>query len=212
MEFQTFLDSVYSDSSANFVSNPYPAKGERVTFYIRFLKNDFVSKVFLRAKEFGVESLHQMKKCQGQEGELLDYYEVSLPVKDKRFCYQFYLVTDRGIFYYTQNRITDYIPDEGQDFVLLVDYKAPSWVGDSVFYQIFPDRFCNGREDLNVKNGEYKYQGFSPTEEKWDLPSQTYEKGHNLDFRTGDLYGIIHKLDYLQELGIKAIYLKPIFL
>ena len=212
MEFQSFLDSIYSDSSANFVSNPYPVKGQRVTFSIRFLKNDFVSKVFLRAKEFGVEYLYQMEKSDKKSGNLLEYYEASLSVKDKRFCYQFYFVTDRGIFYYTQNRITDYIPDEAQDFVLLVDYKAPSWVGNSVFYQIFPDRFCNGREDLNVKSGEYKYQGFSPSEEKWDLPSQPYEKGHNLDFRNGDLYGIIQKLDYLQELGINALYLNPIFL
>lgn len=218
MEFQRFLDSIFSDSTANFVSNPYPKKGEKVTFSIRFLKNPLVRKVFLRAKEFGVEYLHQMERRAAVEGgpadrdNPLEYYEVTIPVKDRRFCYQFYLVTDRGIFYYTQNRITDYIPDEAQDFILLVDYDAPEWVQDSVFYQIFPDRFYNGREDLNVKTGEYSYQGFETTEEKWDLPSQPYEKGHNLDFRNGDLYGIIQKLDYLQDLGINAIYLNPIFL
>ena len=89
MEFQTFLDSIYSDSSANFVSNPYPVKGQRVTFSIRFLKNDFVSKVFLRAKEFGVEYLYQMEKSEEKSGNLLEYYEASPTVKDKRFCYQF---------------------------------------------------------------------------------------------------------------------------
>lgn len=30
-------------------------------------------------------------------------------------------------------------------------------------------------------------------------------------FQAGDLYGIVERLDYLQELGITALYLNPIF-
>lgn len=210
MAEKEWLKSVYSDTTENFVSNPYPKKGETVTFTLRMLKNDDVKHVFLRAREYGVEGLHEMKACGEDSG--LAYFEVSLTVRDHRFNYHFYLVTDECIYYYSQYQIRDYIPSEEHDFVLLADYDAPKWVKNAVFYQIFPDRFCNGRPALNVKPGEYSYQGFTPTEEDWDSPAKEFPQGHNLDFHNGDLYGIIEKLDYLKDLGITAIYLNPIFL
>lgn len=30
--------------------------------------------------------------------------------------------------------------------------KIPSWVKDTVWYQIFPDRFANGDESINPKD------------------------------------------------------------
>lgn len=206
-----WLNSVYSDASENFVSNPYPQKGETVTFSLRVLKDNDIRHVFLRSREFGVEHLSEMKR-EADCGSL-SYYTVTLPVTDKIFRYQFYLVTDTGVYYYTQFRITDYIPAEDADFLLLVGYDAPAWVRDTVFYQIFPDRFCNGNTELDVKTGEYSYQGFEtrPVAD-WNEPAKEYEEGRNLDFHNGDLYGIIEKLDYLQELGINGIYLNPIFL
>ena len=210
MNQEKWLKSLYSDTTENFVSNPYPKKGEKVSVSIRFLNNDNVSHVFLRAREFGVEVLYEMKKVYEDKG--LCYYSSEVQIKDSYFNYHFYLVTENQIYYYSQYQITTYIPSEEHDFVILCDYAAPEWVKDSVFYQIFPDRFCNGRPDLNVKNGEYSYQGFLTSEEKWESPAKKYSQGHNLDFHNGDLYGIIEKLDYLEDLGINAIYLNPIFL
>jgi glycosidase len=67
-------------------------------------------------------------------------------------------------------------------------------VPDAVFYQIFPERFCNGSQENDP-----------PGVRPWDdLPSP-----HN--FFGGDLQGVTQKLDYLQDLGITALYLNPIF-
>lgn len=71
---------------------------------------------------------------------------------------------------------------------------APGWVSDSVFYQIFPDRFANG-DPTNDPPGVEPW-GSSPTQ--WG-------------FQGGDLRGILHKLDYLTDLGVNALYLNPIF-
>lgn len=70
---------------------------------------------------------------------------------------------------------------------------TPNWVKDAVFYQIFPDRFARGRHMPDL--------GF----EAWDSPPTHH------GFKGGDLYGVIEKLDYLQDLGITAIYFNPIF-
>ena len=73
--------------------------------------------------------------------------------------------------------------------------NTPDWVNDMVWYQIFPERFCNGDASLNPKDVKPWHNG----------------KVTNKEFYGGDLPGIISKLDYLEELGITGIYLTPIF-
>ena len=71
---------------------------------------------------------------------------------------------------------------------------APEWVADAIFYQIFPDRFCNGEK-----------RNDPPGLAVWgDLPTRE-------NFFGGDLQGILSRLDYLQDLGVNALYLNPIF-
>ncbi|WP_271712601.1 glycoside hydrolase family 13 protein [Anaeromicropila herbilytica] len=206
-----WLDSVYSDGSKYYVSNPFPKKGETISIQLRMLENTDISNVLLRVKEFGIEQLYTMKLCRNEKG--LIYYTCDVKVKEARLQYQFYLVTKDAIYYYTQYRITDYIPDESRDFIILVDYKKVDWVKKSVFYQIFPERFCNGRTEISVKDGEYSYQGYKTKEIKnWNTPAANWEESHGVDFYGGDIYGIINKLDYLKDLGVTAIYLNPIFL
>ena len=71
---------------------------------------------------------------------------------------------------------------------------TPDWVRDAIFYQIFPDRFA-GSERVH-KPG---------TLEPWDAPPTVN------GFKGGDLRGITEHLGYLEDLGITAIYLTPIF-
>ena len=72
--------------------------------------------------------------------------------------------------------------------------KNADWVSDAIFYQIFPDRFCNGDQGNDPKN--IANWGDQPTRE---------------NFFGGDLQGILNKLPYLQDLGVNALYLNPIF-
>jgi glycosidase len=71
---------------------------------------------------------------------------------------------------------------------------TPEWVKHAVFYQIFPDRFA--KSDAVPKPSNL---------EPWD------SKPTNYGFKGGDLLGVVEKLDYLQDLGITAIYFTPIF-
>ncbi|NLL76043.1 MAG: hypothetical protein GX235_02185 [Clostridiales bacterium] len=207
---EEWVKSVYSDGSGNYVSKPYPTKGDWVDIQVRMLKNQSVKHVFLRFKEYGIEKIEEMKLWKTKNG--LDYYKAQVRINEPVFRYQFYLVTEEKIYYYTQHRVTDYIPDESRDFVILADYHPVKWVKESVFYQIFPDRFCNGNEEISVKEAEYSYQGHPAIQVRdWNMPAADYEQTHALDFYGGDLDGIINKLDYLSELGINAIYLNPIF-
>lgn len=205
---KTWLHGIYSDTTKYFVSNPYPAKGERVTIALQMHESAAPEQVYIRFREFGMERFSPMTPV--SEGEILRY-EVQVIPYESRFHYQFLISVKGKLYYYTQYRLTDYIPDETRDFVLLTDFRPAAWVKKSVFYQIYPDRFCNGNPAISVKEGEYSYQGAPVKAMEWGSPALPYEQGKNVDFYGGDLEGIIQKLDYLQELGVNAVYLNPIF-
>ncbi len=101
--------------------------------------------------------------------------------------------------------------------------RVPTWARDAVWYQIFPERFRNG----NPANDPTAEEMELPAERQWRITPwtsewyalQSWEKAHDarfygnvLDRRYGgDLEGVIHKLDYLRDLGVTALYFNPIF-
>ncbi len=98
--------------------------------------------------------------------------------------------------------------------------NVPEWAQNVIWYQIFPERFRDGDSTNN------------PVAERIDAPegweimpwgSDWYAQAEwkkNMDdiyrpvfYRRygGDLQGVMDKLDYLQELGVTAIWFNPIF-
>ncbi|MDQ7030867.1 MAG: alpha-amylase family glycosyl hydrolase [Ardenticatenia bacterium] len=75
-----------------------------------------------------------------------------------------------------------------------MNVTTPEWVKDAIFYQIFPDRFARSARASTVLHLE-----------PWDAPPTFH------GFKGGDLFGIVERLDYLQDLGVTAIYLNPVF-
>ena len=110
----------------------------------------------------------------------------------------------------------------------LTEEFVPQWAKSAVWYQIFPERFRNGdpSNDPTIED----IAGADPQEpaKAWNIHPwgsdwyklQAYEKEngeaelwkHLLRRRYGgDLQGVIDKLDYIQDLGVNAIYLNPVF-
>lgn len=139
--------------------------------------------------------------------QLFDYYSYVYQVDDPRVAYYFllekgdeqWLYGDSGFAKPDQVNLEE---DESSAFVNFqfpfinpIDiHKKPSWVNSAVFYQIFPERFCNGNPKLSPEN-------VAPWGTKPDRQV----------FMGGDLPGITQKLPYLEDLGVNALYLTPIF-
>ncbi len=112
----------------------------------------------------------------------------------------------------------------------------PSWAETAVWYQIFAERFHNGdpENDPRPQDIEGTYPGFipdswriTPWTQDWyqpdayfaDVEGRADENGNPIDnfdqmlgLRRygGDLQGVIDKLDYLEQLGVTAIYFNPL--
>ncbi|WP_334308317.1 glycoside hydrolase family 13 protein [Lachnoclostridium sp.] len=139
---------------------------------------------------------------------LFDYFEVALEVKEERESYYFELVKGERTYYYNTDGVTEEIAPE-KAFTILAGYKTPDWAKGAVFYQIFVDRFYNGDVSNDVLDNEYHYIGESVAQV---LDWNKYPAVNGVrEFYGGDLAGVIKKLDYLEDLGIDAIYMNPIF-
>ena len=105
--------------------------------------------------------------------------------------------------------------------------EPPAWAKHAVWYQIFVERFYNGDifndplpefmtvADMNiVPPAGWKISSWTGDWFKRDSWMKNSDKSFSelLQYRRygGDLKGVLEKLDYLQMLGINAIYLNPI--
>lgn len=140
--------------------------------------------------------------------KLFDYYFIEVEPKDYRCKYGFLIEADGKHYFYGSKRMEtlngapskDF--DEGS-FYDLSNYfnypylnkedlaDTPAWVKDTVWYQIFMDRFYSHHKKSNLPWGKHPV--------------------HNHEFYGGDILGVVDKLPYLKDLGITGIYFTPIF-
>lgn len=80
----------------------------------------------------------------------------------------------------------------------------PQWALDSVFYQIFPDKFASSRGYFTVDGN--RVQADAPIRNK-DFEFVNIDETHC----GGDLDGVAAMLPYIRSLGCDSIYLTPVF-
>ncbi|QDV73164.1 glycoside hydrolase family 13 protein [Botrimarina mediterranea] len=102
---------------------------------------------------------------------------------------------------------------------------VPEWAGAAVWYQVFPERFANGDPGNDPTRASLESSRRTP--DSWAVTPWTsdwygraeWEREATDDFYGtvfsrrygGDLQGVIDRLDYLQRLGVNAIYFNPVF-
>ncbi len=104
--------------------------------------------------------------------------------------------------------------------------EVPEWAQEAIWYQIFVERFRDGDSSnnptLETIEGSWphdKPDSWQPTpwaSDWYEMEDWAVESGKDF-YRTvhmrrygGDLQGVLDKLDYLEDLGITAIYFNPL--
>ncbi len=162
------------------------------------------------------------------------------------FWYRFIVSDGTNTVYYGDNtaaldgglgKTTDKPVDQGYALMFYDPaFTSPQWARSAFMYQIFPDRFRNGRDNNNPQTGDRRYddpvlrlpwdtlpEGYcrnysdAATNCPWrfdttppnEHPTKEWPRGR--DYMGGDLKGVDQQLEYLQALGVTAIYFNPIF-
>lgn len=203
-----WLNSVHHDGSRNYLSELYPAMGEKVHVRLRVTADAPVLRIYLRYYPDGEQAFIAMQPV--EKIHQVQWWECILEIRQPVVHYRFTLECSQGIWWYSAAGPSIYDPLDMTDFQIIADYEPPAWVHQSVFYQIFPDRFANGEPANDPQPHEFNFRGHGPRTFPWgEVPSQ--ETPFPMVFYGGDLAGIQQQLDYLESLGINGLYLNPIF-
>ena len=133
-----------------------------------------------------------------------DLYRLELPFENTGlYWYNFLVDTTYG----TTFTIPEHAGGGFQITAFKLNEKQPDWLWGGLIYHIFVDRF-HGDGQLRLRPGAVSRGDWGGC--PYFLPD---ERGivKNSDFFGGNLYGIIEKLPYLEELGVTCIYLSPVF-
>lgn len=164
-----------------------------------------------------------------------DWWEVAVPASadETVWWYRFILIDGNKTVYYEDDAARTggwgQPFDQSQDnswqlTVYDAGFQTPDWIKNAVVYQVFPDRFRDGNPANNKPAGTFFYGEpggtiYRSDTENWNTficdpranSNDACEGSWSKNFYGGDLQGLTDKLDYLQALGVTAIYLNPIF-
>ncbi|WP_226658601.1 glycoside hydrolase family 13 protein [Pseudalkalibacillus hwajinpoensis] len=195
-------EAIYHRPKNNYA---YAYNEETLHLMIRTKKDNLTSVSLIYGDPYDWQNNHwqftsQPMKVSGSDS-LFDYWSISIQPPYRRLRYGFYLEDHEEAYVYTEKGFFTKQPEDTNDyfsfpFLNSADvFTAPAWVKETVWYQIFPERFANGDASLNPEA---------------TLPWGEFPPKQN-NFFGGDFQGVLDHLDHLTELGISGIYFTPIF-
>ncbi len=203
-----WLSTLHHDGSDKYVSHLYPRLGETVKIRLRVGENAPIKRVFLRIFPDGEQFIGQMTLERHEPP--VRWWEADLLINEPTVHYRFLIEAEDGMWWYTAAGAGEHEPLDSTDFRILANYHTPAWLQDAVFYQIFPDTFANGDPTNDPQPDDYEFRGQRPKTYAWGTAAPDDHTFH-LVFYGGDLQGITQRLDYLEKLGVNALYLNPVF-
>lgn len=215
---------VVYNSHQEFYKEPFGAVtcGELVSFTLAIDDERQVEQVDLVVTGCGFNQGHwPLEPAEYLGGKRLWRLRFSVPNETGIIWYHFKIRAAEKIYYYGNNwrgkggggQLTEYPPKSYQLTVYRQQPDLPgTWFTEGVVYHLFVDRFFNGNDSGQVLNPKLG----SLIHGRWeDTPVYLRDREGRIvrwDFFGGNLLGVRKKLSYLQDLGVTAIYLSPIFL
>lgn len=196
-------EAIYHRPKNNFA---YAYDDKTLHIRLRTKKNDVQTVTLLHGDPYdwheGYWQAQKTKMQYERSDSLFDYWFIDIQPPYRRLRYGFEIQDKQDSVFYGEKGFEETPPLNRIDaffcfpFLNPIDvFQAPDWVKDTVWYQIFPERFANGDKSIDPE-GVLEWESTDPS------PT---------NFFGGDFKGIIKHLDYLVDLGINGIYFTPIF-
>ncbi|MGZ9586570.1 alpha-glycosidase [Paenibacillus marinisediminis] len=195
------LEAIYHRPKQNWA---YAYDRKTIHVRIRTKKNDVNRVTVYYGDKFNcwgsLDKTESVSMIRLYQDELFDYWQAEIVPPFRRLAYAFKLESESDTMWMTERGFQKDEPEPTKNwfeypFLNPADiFTPPAWVKDAVFYQIFPERFANG-DKSNDPKGVLPWGGEPEPD----------------NYFGGDLQGVIDHLDYLEKLGITAIYFTPIF-
>ncbi|MFX3624921.1 MAG: alpha-glycosidase [Ectobacillus sp.] len=196
-------EAIYHRPKNNFA---YAYDKETLHLRLRTKKNDVEKVTLIHGDPYmwedGAWQYEKTEMKKTATTELFDYWFIAIKPDFRRFRYGFELSSGNETIIYTEKGFFDEVITDDNAAYFCFPYlnpedvfEPPAWVRDTVWYQIFPERFGNG----------------NPANDPEDALPWGSEEPTPTNFFGGDFEGVIEHIDHLVELGVTGLYFTPIF-
>lgn len=219
-EHMDWTQWLYHDHTPYYTSTLTGNLGGRVTVRLRAPLEPVFAVAQLVILEHGDLRRIPMREIRADKD--FRFYQAELPLLTPTMRYVMFVRSDTDSAMLSTRGASRTVPPFRDWFQFVCDRRNASWLEDRVFYQIFPDRFKDSDSGFGVQSGEYQYDRmrFKPDGSFEIVPHSVVRRGWGelptretniLEHFGGDLGGVEQELDYLESLGVNALYLNPIF-
>lgn len=193
--------ALFSDTTGEYVIPAEPKLYEKITIRFR-AGRDNLDKVYV------IINGQRLKMSKESHDEQFDYFAVQYQLGEEVISYYFEMHVGLLFGYYDARGLVKETM-EHMWFRVVPGFSTPDWAKGIVMYQIYVDRFYNGDPSNDVETREYVYINdyVQKVDDWYKYPAQMGVR----EFYGGDLQGVLDKMDYLQDLGIEALYFNPLF-
>lgn len=195
--------SAHHDGSPLYVGDPAPRIGDKVDVFVRTAKGLGASRVHVRSTPDGEPAYFEAHVDREDGAEV--WWRASVPVENAELGYRFVLDTGGRRRWLNGLGLSSTDVTDSADFRLPTYDPPPAWAEGAVFYEIFPDRFARSTAH---PVGDLPAWAVAA---EWDDPVAYGTPAGTRQVYGGSLWGVAEKLDYLQRLGIDALWLTPFF-
>ena len=202
----------YFNSRDEFFKKPFGAvkQGCPISFKV-YGNGENTPPVLCIKKDGGEENYFPLSSFRDQNSDA--YFEVNYTFRQVGLYFYKFILPNSDYSIFNDGKGQSLFAKEGVWFTQTVyekDFTTPNRFKNGVFYQIFPDRFYESRPKEKLAYPDRIY-----IRDKSATPFYKYGNGETQpitkDYYGGDLKGICDKIGYLKNLGVKYLYLNPIF-
>ena len=193
--------ALFSDTTGEYVIPAEPKLYEKITIRFR-AGRDNLDKVYV------IINGQRLKMTKESHDDQFDYFAVQYQLGEEIIRYYFEMHVGLLFGYYDVRGLVKETM-EHMWFRVVPGFSTPDWAKGIVMYQIYVDRFRNGDLTNDVESKEYVYINdyVQKVDDWYKYPAQMGVR----EFYGGDLQGVLEKMDYLQDLGVEALYFNPLF-
>ena len=195
----------HHDGSELYVSNDAPTLGSEISLRVRIPNSYTFDTALVRFYLDSEATVLPLKKQ--KENSVESWWSVKLPIKNYDTSYRFLFVQNSGdgrskYDWLNASGLFSHDVHSNEDFRVIARPHSTTWLKNSVFYQIFPDRFAKA---IDRKAPDWAI----PV--KWNALPNGRGPRTGVEFYGGDFEGIKSRLSYISDLGVNGIYFTPFF-
>lgn len=196
------IDRPHHDGSPRYTEPGSTRLGDRVAVRVRVPHAARADRVRLRSTPDAEPRIVEARIDREDPGAT--WWVADLDIENPVTSYRF-LLTGGAVGYAWLNEAGLWpheVPDHA-DFRIATHGGGPSWLADTVGYQIFLDRFATSGERRDLPDWAIP--------QRWGDPIDPRPGRQTRQLFGGDFAGVEKRLDHLERLGVNLVYLTPFF-